>query len=219
MADYTAQSQKKMSVWDIKKLQLRGVPWEGVEGEQRPNLVFKITEAMNPRFSLYMNHPNEPSDGISIALDPLIMGQLIEMFRHIANSPDADKLVMKVKSAWERGKKLEKPVVTSTLSVGRNSDNVIYLSIHVKSKSPAVFLFLPNFWCELHDSQGEILNKAISSKLCALSYANTMSQIISTYLVIEAKRMPIPEPRPRPPIITKGSGINTWDNIDDDISF
>ncbi len=218
MAEY-AVSIKKPTIWDIKKLNLRGVPWDKENTSRAPTMKFTITEALNPRYNVYFN--DKDGDGetaTGIGLDLKIVYQLLTLIEYIANNKESDRKTFVNRSGFINGRKVETPEITSRLSVGRDSDGIIYISVLVKDKPPAVFQFLPSFWAELHDASGEILDRAISSTIAALAYVKMMRDFIGPYAVIEARNVPPSLPTIKPINAVPGSKP-TWNNFDDDIKF
>lgn len=177
------------TIWDFTKLRLAGVPWVPGDYKQVPSLITKVVNG-NPRFLLYLNHPGSKPNGLPVAFDPAIFGMLTEALLLITEKAEADKITMAVKATYENGIKLDKPKVVSTVTVGRNTDGIIYLAIHIKGEPQAEFHFLPSFFAELLGADGEKLNRATASTLAAKGWVNMITKMVYTYITLCTKEPP-----------------------------
>jgi hypothetical protein len=184
MAEQRSYPQEKWTLWHSEQLRFYGKPWNPNDKKTAPVMFVYVLNG-NPRFRLYMNDGGKKA-AIPIAFDPIKFDMILESIMSIANNSTADKIIVSVRASFYEGKKLEKPIVTSRVTIGRDNEGVVYISLHPKDKQPAIFNFLPSFWAELLGSDGEKLSLDKASSICARSWATLIRGMMSSYLVANA---------------------------------
>ena len=168
-------------LFELKKLKLYGKPWSAADRRLAPSIKLYVVNG-NPRFQVYMNKGGT-APAIPIAMDPIIFSYLMESLLAIADNPEADKISLQIKASYLNGQKLDKPTVVAAVTVGRDANKVVYLSIQVKGEQPAVFEFMPSYFAELIGADGENLTPARASNICAKGWAKLMFNLVGHYLV------------------------------------
>lgn len=182
MAQQNTYIKPAWNVFDLKKLRLTGKPWNAEDKFKAPAISLHVVNG-NPRFRLYMNNGGN-SNSHPIAFDPYIFSSLLEALREITNSVSADKLTMRIRVSFDKGQRLEKPIVSSTVTVGRDTDGIVYLAVQIKGEPLAIFQFLPSYFAELVGADGEVLPTAKASTIAARGWANLVEKMVPNYLVM-----------------------------------
>lgn len=185
MSDYQGQ-RPAWTIWNHNKLRLQGEKWEGEKG--RPSLHYKMVNN-NPRFNIYPNKEGQ-SKPVPFAADFHISNQVFELVKMVAAETENSRYSFSIKAMWQYGKKLDQPTVVSKIIVGRDSTGVIYIAFQERNKDLYKFPFLPSFFAEIEDSNGEPLNKAAASNLVAIAWATGFQNMTAAYMVVEGKEPP-----------------------------
>jgi len=206
----------KWTSFELKKLRLFGKPWSEANRREAPALSLHVVNG-NPRFRLYYNN-GKTNNAFPIAFDPHIFFQLLEALKYIASKPSADKITMEIKATYDKGMKLDKPMVVSKVIVGRDTDGTVYIAIAIKGEQQAIFPFQPSFYASLVGADGEILSPALASTFAAQGYAELMSKMVASHLVVhttdpDAGKAPRED---KPSSSWKGASEASFD---DDIAF
>lgn len=229
---YTQQTgNNAWNIWQLNKLRLRGVPWKSDDHSLAPSLMFTVTNG-NPRFRLYLNEVPGGGDNNShpVTLDPYIFGQLIEALRDISTRKEADKVTVNCMVSWERGVKLDEPSLAASVTVGRNTDGIMYLTVAVKGQKQCVFHFQQSYWGRLIGANGEELDKARASNYVARSWGNLLAAMLPVFMVARVVDPAIGKTKvqgpssyaPRPPQQAPAPAAGGWGNagsFENDIPF
>jgi len=205
--------------WDIfhlKKFKMYGTPWNPDDRTKCPTAQFYIVNG-NPRFKLYMNDGSE-NKAYSFALSPGIAATIFIAVIEIANrTAEKSRYSWKLRSMFPHiGPRTEKPQIISTITVGRDSDDVVYMALHVKGLNVAKFPFIADFYAEMTGEDGESLGNSFASTLVSKGWATQFMEIMNTYLVTRTKEPPPSQSMYKTPSATT---LNTGWAADDDVTF
>jgi len=186
--DYPKRSFPKppWDIFDLAKLKLKGKPWSR-DDNAAPNCTVKVHNG-NPRFRLYMNNTPGSTNSKTVAVAPFIFSQMLETVKLVAENTATDKYTFDIKESYMGGQKLDKPMVTSRVTIGRDTEGYVYLAFSFKGeKDPAIFLFQDDYFASLQDATGESLNVSLCSSLMAKGWARLMENMFAIFLVTQTK--------------------------------
>lgn len=178
------QSPNTWSVLDLAKLRLSGKPWNKDDPKLRPSLQVYFGKNGNPRIRVYMNDGAMGNASTSINLDPPHFFALLEDLKQISEVEESNRHQWGVKARFKNGRQLEKPEVIAKVSVGRDSEGVVYLAVATDTSKTAIFPFQTNYWFELLGADGEKLDARKASNIMASSWVKWMHDL---YIALLAK--------------------------------
>lgn len=167
------------NVFDFSKFRMSGKPWNEGDRKTTPSLSVHVING-NPRFRCYFNNGSNNS-AIPVAFEPDGFFALLEEIKRIADNPEPDKTTIKIRAQFERGVRLEKPIVTVLLTVGRDNDGYVYIAIQPKGMEMAIFPFKSSYFAEFHGSNGEVLDPKICSSSFAKGWATRLQGMITSW--------------------------------------
>lgn len=171
------QSPRKWSPLDLAKLRLSGKPWSKDDPKLRPSLQVYFGKDGNPRIRVYMNDGSMGQASTSINLDPPHFFGILEDLKRIAANETPNRHQWGVKALFKNGRQMEKPEIVAKVSVGRDSEGVVYIAVATDTSKTALFPFGPNFWFELLGADGEKLHPREASDIMATSWVNWMGDL------------------------------------------
>lgn len=195
MAEFNNRPAAPSNALKDSKLKLVGDAHEKAvikyDKPQPPTLAWGIKDNQ-PRAIVYTNVEGDKQDGkIEAAMDAFTFQAIMEAIRIYADGGMVDdKPIVGITCSgflWTGNGKSEKPMVLSTVFVGRNRDGVVVLSVQSsdKSRPKLSFKLHPTEWHGGVDQTGQPLSSQAISRLYAKGYANLVEGIVEQLLVNE----------------------------------
>lgn len=180
MAQPNSYPKPKWSIFDMQQLRLNGAPWDPKNFKQAPNVAMFIVNG-NPRFRLYLNNGGK-NTALSFKINPYVAATIFEMVEEISKDPAVAYATVQVKGNYHNSpQRLEKPIVTGTVTVGRNSEGLMYVAFQAKGEAMATFPFKPHWLHPVMADQGEPMEPGKLSNILARAWAKTMRGLMFAY--------------------------------------
>lgn len=188
MSDFKPLPRKKNAL-DNRKLNL-STPCPTAKGKYSA-LIWGVY-SNNPRLTVYTGDPDDttkdPYGRITAALDVPTFFAFLELMKRVIVSKEEVKFSIENKNfTFFGGKRSEKPVLVSTLWVGKDKDGKVWISVISDDASrPKVrFFFGDNQFHHITHSDGSPLTPGENSTLFATGYFSILTNLVSDILVKE----------------------------------
>lgn len=192
----------QLGIFDVMSNWLYAQPVQG--STRRPNLRIKVMGNV-PRITVKTNVDNDKNYGkIDFQTDMQTFAVFVHKLNAMAEGTDqSEGYMFDYVDDFLNGKKLDAPIVISTLRVGRDKETGrIYIAILSGDKSrPRIqFFFGPSKYHNIRNADGSALSAKEMSESYAIGFIKPASELVYTYLVKnfdeDAKNVPKPQGAP-----------------------
>jgi hypothetical protein len=150
--------------------------------------------ANNPRITVYTNDPNDQNTNygkIAANMDTPTMFALVGLLNEIIDGPADKKVKIENKNfIFPGGKRSERPVLVSETWIGKDKDEVIWISVAAKDRPRIKFEFQPGDFHHFVHGDGTPFTKAEASKLWARGYVRILENLLPTLAVANYQEPP-----------------------------
>ena len=203
------------------KFRLQGDMLKPGDVRSRPTLFINIKDNA-PILSFWLNNGGEAKVQNVVFEKIEDYAMLMELIIDTANNPANDKNTMEFFSyTFFNGSRSETPQKTVAITVGRNSEGVIYMSVHFKKEQPVSINFLPSIsldgtaFIRLLGGNGEPVSSSVLSSLKARAWAIAFRDMVLGSVIKNAAEPIKKEAKPNG-IVGGGYKPQSFDN---DVSF
>ena len=202
------------------KFRLQGDMLKPGDVRSRPTLFVNIKDNV-PMLSFWLNNGGETKvQNVAFEkIEDYVM--LMEMIIGAANNPANDKTTMEVFAfTFFNGTRSETPQKTVAITVGRNSEGVVYMSAHFKKEQPVSINFMPTSsvdgtpFIRLLGGNGEPVSSSVLSSLKARAWAIAFRDMVLSSVIKNAA-----EPVKKEPKQGGNGGGYKSPSFDNDVSF
>ncbi len=165
----------------LNRLSLYG---QATDGGQAPRLYWGIFDG-NPRIIVRTNvkEDAEKNFGQIIApIDAFTAGVIAGILQECASAEPGWRQKISNKSTWLNGQSFDTPTHINDIIIGKDSEGVMYISVHEDNRPNIRFFFGPSQWHTLVKADGTPVSKAELSCIYAKGYANVVLGCISTII-------------------------------------
>lgn len=190
MSDFRAPPRKKNAA-DNRKLAL-SAPCPSAQGKMS-SLTWQFT-GNNPRLVVWTGDPEDSGQQnnygkIVAKLDPFIFSIIIKTVKKVIATEGETKLKIDCEDfTFYGGKRSERPEVTASIIVQKNSAGVIAIMVvdAKKQQRPKIpFKLMPPRFCKLVGADGNVLADGEASKIAAEAYVDMLELVMANLVVSE----------------------------------
>ncbi len=173
MSDFKPQIEK--NALNARKMQLYAPNQAGKSAGMNIRL-----HNNNFRIQVYTNDPNDPKQGaITAAVEPYVFSMMLVMLEEaIVATGEYRNYIDNMGYKFIGGKRGDKQEVLSRTVVGKDTDGILYLSIVESGRPNVKFPMLPSSWHILRGANGDVEEKAVTSRLFAKGYVKIWTALL-----------------------------------------
>lgn len=173
MADFKPQIEK--NALNARKMQLQAPNAAG----KNAGMTLRIHNN-NFRIQVYTNDPNDPKQGaITASMEPYVFSMMLSMIEEaVMAQGEYRNYIDNMGFKFIGGKRGDKQEVLSRTVVGKDADGLVYISIVEGGRPNVKFPLLPSSWHILRSANGDVEEKALTSRLYAKGWVRLWTQML-----------------------------------------
>lgn len=173
MSDFKPQIEK--NALNARKMQLQAPNAAGKNAGMNIRL-----HNNNFRIQVYTNDPNDPKQGaITAAMEPYVFSMMLTMIDEAVSAPgEYRNYIDNMGFKFIGGKRGDKQEVLSRTVIGKDADGIVYLSIVEGGRPNVKFPMLPSSWHILRGANGDVEEKATTSRMFAKGFVRIWTQLL-----------------------------------------
>lgn len=177
MSDVTPRDLGPTKILDFVRLQMF-TPAPNMQNV-RSKLSFGFRDG-NPRITVFTNDPNDTiAKGIIYAgLSPEMFEIFLTVFETVIRTKDEVKQAIDCyTSRYEDNKPTGERLLNSQVWVGKDANQLIWLSVTAENRPRIKFTFQVSEWHKIYHSDGTLITEAEGSRLAAMAHLNLLRQV------------------------------------------
>lgn len=177
--DTQAAADKRRTIY-INRLTMYGQP--AADGGQAPRIYWALFDG-NPRIEVRTNVESDQNNNygkITAPMDLFTAGVVADILKRASKADNGFREKVIIRSTWHNGERFDSPKEINSVIIGKDSEGMVYISVHEENRPNIRFFFAPSKWHSLVKQDGEAYAKAELSCIYARCYADVIMNVIST---------------------------------------